>query len=87
MPGSTNIPHNLLIQDGRLRPQEELEAVFAQKGVDLSQPMICSCGSGITAALIALALARIGRDDAAVYDGSWAEWGARDDTPIIAGPP
>lgn len=86
MPGARNVPFDALIQGGRLKSREELEAAFEGAGVDPSQPAICSCGSGITAAIIALALARLGRWDAAVYDGSWAEWGAQDDTPIAAGP-
>ncbi len=86
MPGSRNVPFSALLADGFMRSREELEAVFAAAGASPTQPAICSCGSGVTAAVIALALARLGRWDASIYDGSWAEWGARDDTPIATGP-
>ena len=86
MPGALNVPSSALVNaDGTLKSRDELKAIFAEAGADTAQPAICSCGSGITAALIALALARLGRWDAAVYDGSWAEWGGRDDTPIVTG--
>ena len=86
MPGATSIPSGSLVdENGMLRSREELERIFNNAGADMSRPAVCSCGSGITAAIIALALARLGRWDAAVYDGSWAEWGARDDTAIVTG--
>ena len=83
MPGARNIASSALVVDGFLRPRAELEAIFAAAGADPGQPAICTCGSGVTAAIIALALARLGRWDASVYDGAWAEWGARADTPIV----
>ena len=87
IPGSRNLPYaRLLTPDGRLKPREELEAVFAQAGLDLSRPVITSCGSGVSAAILSLALAELGHRRSAVYDGSWAEWGGRDDTPIATGP-
>jgi thiosulfate/3-mercaptopyruvate sulfurtransferase len=73
----------LIDQNGRLRSREELQRVFADASCDPAQPAVCTCGSGVTAAVIALALARLGRWDAAIYDGAWAEWGGRDDTPIV----
>jgi len=86
MPGALSVPASALINEqGSLRPAEELTAIFAAAGADLSRPQSCSCGSGVTAAIIALALARLGRWDAAVYDGSWAEWGAQADTPVATG--
>ncbi|MGO7286622.1 sulfurtransferase, partial [Rhizobium ruizarguesonis] len=56
-------------------------------GIDLSKPVVTSCGSGITAAIITLALESLGHRDNKLYDGSWSEWGSRDDTPIVTGPP
>ena len=86
MPGAKSVPSGSLVdENGMLRPREELQRIFSDAGSDTSQPAVCSCGSGITAAVIALALARLGRWDAAVYDGAWAEWGARDDTAIVTG--
>lgn len=87
MPGALNLPFGELVAgDGRLKAAAELSAIFTQAGVDLHRPATATCGSGITAAVLALALARLGRWDAAVYDGSWAEWGGRDDAPVVTGP-
>jgi thiosulfate/3-mercaptopyruvate sulfurtransferase len=63
----------------------ELRAAFEGVGVDLDDPIVTTCGSGVSAALLALALARLGREDVAVYDGSWTEWGGRADTPVVTG--
>ena len=83
IPGSIDLPYEELIaEDGTLRPAAELRAVFARAGVDLERPVVTSCGSGVSAAVINLALHRLGITDAALYDGSWAEWGALPDTPI-----
>jgi len=86
MPGARSVPSGALVnENGQLKSAEDLKQLFADAGADTSQTAICTCGSGITAAVIALALARLGRWDAAIYDGSWAEWGGRDDTPIVTG--
>lgn len=87
MPGARSLPSQSVVgPDGRLKPADELEALFKAAGVDLDRPIITTCGSGVSAAIIALALARLGRDGAPVYDGSWSEWGAREDTPVVTGP-
>jgi thiosulfate/3-mercaptopyruvate sulfurtransferase len=85
MPGAFNTPHSELIADGALKSKAELAALFAGEGVDLNRPIITSCGSGVSAAIIALALARLGRWDAPVYDGSWTEWASREDVEIVTG--
>lgn len=82
MPGATSLPFGLLADNGRLRPPAELRQAFARAGVDLEQPIVTSCGSGVTAAVINLALASVGRADARLYDGSWTEWGGLADTPV-----
>lgn len=86
MPGALNVPSSSVIApDGALKSAEELKAVFEAAGVDLARPIITTCGSGITASLLALALARIGRDRTPVYDGSWADWGRPGDTEVVTG--
>lgn len=85
MPGSLNLPYGQLLKDGHLRSPEEIEAILDAAGLDPSRPVITSCGSGVTAAVLWLALARIGRPPVALYDGSWTEWGGSD-KPIATGP-
>lgn len=87
MPGAFNVPYgDLLAPDGRLKSEDDIRAVFETAGVDLSRPIINSCGSGVTAAILALAQAVAGQDSAAVYDGSWTEWGADGAaTPVVTG--
>jgi thiosulfate/3-mercaptopyruvate sulfurtransferase len=86
LPGALNVPWASLVKDGSLLPKDQLRGAFEAAGVDLHRPLITSCGSGVSAALLALALARLGRYDVAVYDGSWTEWGADPDAPVVTGP-
>jgi thiosulfate/3-mercaptopyruvate sulfurtransferase len=87
MPGALNVPWGGLINaDGTMKDVAALGAAFRAAGVDLDAPIVTTCGSGVSAALLALALARLGREDAAVYDGSWTEWGGRSDTAVVTGP-
>jgi thiosulfate/3-mercaptopyruvate sulfurtransferase len=84
MPGALNLPFDLLLNaDGTLKSVAELKAAFAH--VDLHKPLVTTCGSGVTASVLALALARLGHFDVAVYDGSWTEWGGRPDTAVVTG--
>jgi thiosulfate/3-mercaptopyruvate sulfurtransferase len=83
IPGSLNLPYEALYgADGTLRLPHELRSAVTAAGVDLERPIITTCGSGVTASVLALALYLVGRPDVAVYDGSWSEWGARSDTPV-----
>lgn len=88
MPGARNVPFSDLIdpETKRMLPADALAARFRAAGIDLERPLVASCGSGITACVLALALHRIGRSDVPVYDGSWSEWGARTDLPVETGP-
>jgi thiosulfate/3-mercaptopyruvate sulfurtransferase len=87
MPGARNIPLSaLLAPDGTMLPADKLVIVFATAGVDITKPIVSTCGSGITASVVALALARLGRPRSAVYDGSWTEWGGLADTTVVTGP-
>ncbi len=88
IPGSRNLPYDRLTDPAthRLRSAEELEALFRDAGVALDRPVATSCGSGVTACALAFGLHLIGHPGAAVYDGSWSEWGLPGDTPVATGP-
>ena len=86
IPGATNLYYkSLLNDDGTMKSVSELKTVFQASGADLGKPVITSCGSGVTAAIISLALERIGHRNHSLYDGSWAEWGQFDQLPIETG--
>lgn len=86
IPGSKNLPFGRLFNaDGTMKDREALRAAFAEAGVDLDKPVITTCGSGMTAAILSLALERIGHRNHSLYDGSWTEWGSFDDLKIATG--
>lgn len=83
IPGSVSLSYDQLFhEDGTLRFRDDLTRVFTAAGLDITRPITTTCGSGITAAVLALGLHTLGREDIAVYDGSWTEWAGRSDTPI-----
>ncbi|MCE0489180.1 3-mercaptopyruvate sulfurtransferase [Pantoea sp. Mb-10] len=82
IPHSLNVPWNALVENGTLKPEPALREQFARAGLKLDQPVVASCGSGVTATVVLLALTALGKRDLFLYDGSWSEWGSRDDLPI-----
>ncbi|MEK9671664.1 MAG: 3-mercaptopyruvate sulfurtransferase [Rhodospirillaceae bacterium] len=86
MPGALNMPYGDLFDPKNnfiMRSADEIKAIVEKAGIDLKRPLVTSCGSGVTACYAALALYLIGKEDVAIYDGSWSEWGMRDDTPVV----
>lgn len=86
IPGSINIPWGTMVENGHLKSPQALAEIFAAQGVDLTKPIITSCGSGVTAAVVVLGLAAVNARSVSLYDGSWAEWGASNSLPIDATP-
>lgn len=85
MPGAINLPSSVFAEKGRLKDLSSLRQTFADAGIELTKPVVTSCGSGVTAAIITLALHSLGHTDNTLYDGSWSEWGGRPDTPVAIG--
>jgi thiosulfate/3-mercaptopyruvate sulfurtransferase len=87
MPGATSLPFTELVADGRLKPAAQLRDIFAAKGLDLTQPITTTCGSGVTAAVLALGLELAGARSVSLYDGSWAEYAQQPDAVILTNTP
>ncbi|MCJ9707210.1 rhodanese-like domain-containing protein, partial [Bradyrhizobium sp. SHOUNA76] len=88
IPGARNVPYNLLFDaaTGEMKPLDDLRAAFTGAGVKLDAPIVTSCGSGVSAGVLTLALYRLGITDTALYDGSWSEWGQEKGPAIATGP-
>jgi len=86
MPGARNLPHGQLFnEDGTWKQGDELRAAFTDAGIDLDKPVVTTCGSGVTAAVLAFGMHLLGKKDVGLYDGSWSEWGAEANTPVVTG--
>lgn len=82
IPGARNVPWTELVINGELKTTDELSDIFRRQGVDVNAPTIVSCGSGVTASVVVLAMATLDAPDVTLYDGSWSEWGSRTDLPV-----
>lgn len=82
IPGALNVPWTELVREGELKTTDELDVIFFSHGVSFDRPIIASCGSGVTSAVVVLALATLDVPNVALYDGAWSEWGARNDLPV-----
>ncbi|EPF4175988.1 3-mercaptopyruvate sulfurtransferase [Escherichia albertii] len=82
IPGAMNVPWTELVREGELKTTDELDTIFFSRGVSYDKPIIVSCGSGVTAAVVLLALATLDVPNVKLYDGAWSEWGARTDLPV-----
>ncbi|BCM84167.1 sulfurtransferase [Methylobacterium indicum] len=85
MPGALNLHYAALQENGRLKDEAALREAVARAGIDLDRPVVTTCGSGVTAAIVGIALESLGRPPRSLYDGSWSEWGAREDLPVATG--
>lgn len=85
MPGARSLPSGVFSTNGKFKSLSELKQAIEAAGIDLEKPVVTTCGSGITAAIITLALESLGHTDNRLYDGSWSEWGSRSDTPVVTG--
>lgn len=84
MPNAHNVPYSLLADEGKFKSNEEIIGIFTAAGIDPLAPLVTTCGSGVTAAVLTLALQGLGNENVRLYDGSWSEWGSLTDTPVIA---
>jgi thiosulfate/3-mercaptopyruvate sulfurtransferase len=85
MPGARSLPSGVFATNGKFKSLPELRETIEKAGINLEEPVVTTCGSGITAAIITLALESLGHSGNRLYDGSWSEWGSRTDTPIATG--